>query len=72
MSDPASRDIWLVHGPASRVAHAPCRCPDRPDKRGPDRVQIRPGFVRRSEVTIVPAIVARDQAAAMSYCRLTN
>ena len=31
--------IWVGTGPASRVAHAPYQRPDRPDKRGPDRVQ---------------------------------
>ena len=40
--------IWVGAGPARRVAHAPCLCLDRPEKRGPDRVGSVPCFVPRS------------------------
>ena len=43
--------IWVVAGPASRVAHAPCRCPDRPDKRGPNCVEIGAEFRAQIELT---------------------
>ena len=48
--------IWVGTGPASRVAHAPCQCPDRPDKRGPDRVQIRTRLRAQIQITIAPAV----------------
>ena len=64
--------IWVGTGPASRVAHAPCQRPDRPDKRGPDRVQIGAQFRAQIQVTIAPAVVLAIELAAMSYCRLTN
>jgi len=44
--------IWVGTGPASRVAHAPCPCPDRPEKRGPDRAQIGGQVRERIHVTI--------------------
>ena len=49
--------IWVGAGPASRVAHAPCHRPDRPDKRGPDRVQFRTRLRAQIQITIAPAIV---------------
>ena len=49
--------IWAGTGPASRVAHAPCQRPDRPDKRGPDRVQIRTRLRAQIQITIALAIV---------------
>jgi hypothetical protein len=49
--------IWVGTGPASRVAHAPCQCPDRPDKRGPDRVQIRTRLRAQIQITIAPVFV---------------
>lgn len=48
--------IWVGTSPASRVAHAPCPCPDRPEKRGPDRVQIGVQFHAQIEVTIALAV----------------
>jgi hypothetical protein len=48
--------IWVVAGPASRVAHAPCRCPDRPDKRGPNCVEIGAEFRAQIDVVIKVAI----------------
>jgi hypothetical protein len=48
--------IWVGTGPASRVAHAPCRCPDRPEKRGPDRAQIGAQFREQMQVTIALAV----------------
>jgi hypothetical protein len=46
--------FWVGPGPASRVAHAPCRWSVCPDKCGPDRVQIGAEFLCTNEVTIVP------------------
>jgi hypothetical protein len=54
---PGHPRIWVGTGPASRVAHAPCQCPDRPDKRGPDRVQIPSRLRAQIEITIAPAVV---------------
>jgi hypothetical protein len=58
--------IWVGTGPASRVAHAPCQCPDRPDKRGPDRVQIRTRLRAQIQITIAPAVVL---AIELPRCR---
>ena len=58
--------IWVGTGPASRVAHAPCQCPDRPDKRGPDRVQIRTRLRAQIQITIAPAVVL---AIELARCR---
>ena len=58
--------IWVGTGPASRVAHAPCQCPDRPDKRGPDRVQIRTQLRAQIQITIAPAVVL---AIELPRCR---
>ena len=58
--------IWVGTGPASRVAHAPCQCPDRPDKRGPDRVQIRTRLRAQIQITIAPAVVL---AIKLARCR---
>src|SRR5687767_13603323 len=49
--------IWVGTGPASRVAHAPCQRPDRPDKRGQDRVQIRTRLRAQIQIMIAPAVV---------------
>jgi hypothetical protein len=49
--------IWVDTGPASRVAHTPCQCSDRPDKRGPDRVQIRTRLRAQIQITIAQAVV---------------
>ena len=49
--------IWVGSGPASRVAHAPCQCPDRPDKRGPDQVLIRTQLCAQIQVSIARAVV---------------
>jgi hypothetical protein len=64
--------IWVGTGPASRVAHAPCRCPDRPEKRGPDRAQIGAQFREQMQVTIALAVALSIELATMSYGRLTN
>ena len=52
--DPASRASGSVR--ALRVAHAPCRCPDRPEKRGQDRAQIGAQFREQIHVTIALAV----------------
>jgi hypothetical protein len=49
--------IWVGTGPASRVAHAPCLRLDRPDKRGPDRVQIGAQSRAQIQVSIARAVV---------------
>lgn len=54
---PGLPPIWVGTGPASRVAHAPCQCPDRPDKCGPDGVRIGAEFRAQIQVTIAPAVV---------------
>ena len=53
---PGLPHIWVGTGPASRVAHAPCPCPDRPEKRGPDRAQIGAQFRGQMHVTIALAV----------------
>jgi hypothetical protein len=40
--------IWVGTGPASRVAHAPCQRPDRPDNAARIASRSVPGCVRRS------------------------
>ena len=58
--------IWVGTGPASRVAHAPCPCPDRPEKRGPDRVQIGAQFREQIHITIALAVAL---AIDLARCR---
>jgi hypothetical protein len=64
--------IWVGAGPASRVAHAPCQRSDRPEKRGPDRVQIRTRLRAQIQVMIAPAVLLVIEPPPMSYCRFTN
>ena len=54
---PGPPRIWVVPDPASRVAHARCLCPDYPDKRGPERVQIGAQLLTQIQFTIAPAVV---------------
>jgi hypothetical protein len=55
--------IWVVTGLASRVAHARCQRPNRPDNRGPDPVQICAQFRAQTQGAIraghVPTIRLR-------------
>ena len=57
VSDPASRASGPAQARRAGSLTPPCQCPDRPDKRGPDRVQIRTWLRARIQITLAPAVV---------------
>ena len=57
VSDPASRASGSVRARRAGSLTPPCQCPDCPDKRGPDRVQIRTRLRAQIQITIAPAVV---------------